>query len=138
MQDLCCSAAWRCCPAISCRSCKGVRVWLTTRRLASIDPCLTVDSADPWPCSAPFCASNPRPGMCGITGIYSFNGDPICSALLERMSDALGHRGPDGSGRFLQGRVGLGHRRLSIIDIDGGGQPLANEDDTIHIVFNGE
>jgi asparagine synthase (glutamine-hydrolysing) len=76
--------------------------------------------------------------MCGITGIYSFNGDPICSALLERMSDALGHRGPDGSGRFLQGRVGLGHRRLSIIDIDGGGQPLANEDDTIHIVFNGE
>lgn len=76
--------------------------------------------------------------MCGITGIFSFDGSPVDPALLEAMTAALGHRGPDGSGRLLNGPVGLGHRRLSIIDIDGGHQPLSNEDDTVHVVFNGE
>jgi asparagine synthase (glutamine-hydrolysing) len=76
--------------------------------------------------------------MCGITGIFSFDGAPVDPARLEAMTTALGHRGPDGSGRLLNGPVGLGHRRLSIIDIDGGHQPLSNEDDTVHVVFNGE
>jgi asparagine synthase (glutamine-hydrolysing) len=76
--------------------------------------------------------------MCGISGIYNFNGAAVDLAHLQAMSDALAHRGPDGFGRYLQGPVGLGHRRLSIIDLEGGAQPLANEDDTVHVVFNGE
>lgn len=76
--------------------------------------------------------------MCGISGIYDFSGAAIDAARLQAMTDALSHRGPDGSGRLVEGHVGLGHRRLSIIDIDGGSQPLANEDDSVHIVFNGE
>lgn len=76
--------------------------------------------------------------MCGISGIYHFNGTAVDPAQLQRMSDAISHRGPDGSGRLIQGPVGLGHRRLSIIDLGGGAQPLTNEDDTVHIVFNGE
>jgi len=76
--------------------------------------------------------------MCGITGIYSFNGNEVDRARLQHMTDALAHRGPDGSGQFVQGNVGLGHRRLSIIDLEGGSQPLSNEDDSVHIVFNGE
>jgi asparagine synthase (glutamine-hydrolysing) len=54
------------------------------------------------------------------------------------MASAIRHRGPDGEGFFIGGRVGLGHRRLSIIDLTGGAQPISNEDDTIQIVFNGE
>ena len=54
------------------------------------------------------------------------------------MRDVLWHRGPDGEGLFVDGNVGLGHRRLSIIDVAGGRQPMANEDNTLHIVFNGE
>lgn len=76
--------------------------------------------------------------MCGINGIYGFNGAAVDIAHVQAMSDALGHRGPDGSGLWVQGNVGLGHRRLSIIDIDGGSQPLTNEDDTVRVVFNGE
>jgi len=76
--------------------------------------------------------------MCGISGIYGFDGAPADIGHLQRMTDALAHRGPDGSGRYLQHNVGLGHRRLSIIDLDGGAQPLANENDTVHVVFNGE
>jgi asparagine synthase (glutamine-hydrolysing) len=76
--------------------------------------------------------------MCGISGIYNFGGAAVDLAHLQAMNDALAHRGPDGFGRYLQGPVGLGHRRLSIIDLEGGAQPLANEDDTVHVVFNGE
>jgi asparagine synthase (glutamine-hydrolysing) len=76
--------------------------------------------------------------MCGICGIYDFTGDPIDRALIHRMKFALNHRGPDGEGEFFDKEVGLGHRRLSIIDVDGGAQPIANEDGTIHVVFNGE
>ena len=57
---------------------------------------------------------------------------------LERMSMVQQHRGPDGSGMWLDGPVGLAHRRLAIIDVDGGHQPMTNEDDSLWIVFNGE
>jgi asparagine synthase (glutamine-hydrolysing) len=54
------------------------------------------------------------------------------------MNSAIGHRGPDGEGQYLNGNVALGHRRLSIIDLEGGTQPMGNEDDSIQVVFNGE
>src|SRR5262249_38658169 len=59
-------------------------------------------------------------------------------ALLDRMTSSIRHRGPDGSGKFIDRSVGLGHRRLSIIDVAGGDQPIANEDGTLQVVFNGE
>ena len=58
--------------------------------------------------------------------------------MLERMRDVLTHRGPDDEGMFIDGRVGLGHRRLSIVDVASGHQPMTNEDGTLHIVYNGE
>lgn len=76
--------------------------------------------------------------MCGICGIYAFDAAPVDAGILQRMTDVLQHRGPDGAGRLTQGHVGLGHRRLSIIDLDGGAQPLGNEDDSVQVVFNGE
>ena len=76
--------------------------------------------------------------MCGICGVFHFNGEPVSKEAVTRMSQAMTHRGPDGSGHFFDGEVGLGHRRLSIIDLERGGQPLSNEDNTIQIVFNGE
>jgi len=57
---------------------------------------------------------------------------------IERMTESLAHRGPDDAGYFVEGQVGLGHRRLSIIDLSGGGQPIFNEDQSAAIVFNGE
>lgn len=57
---------------------------------------------------------------------------------MRRMTASLAHRGPDGDGVYLDGHVGLGHRRLSIIDLDGGRQPLGNEDASVHVTFNGE
>ncbi len=77
--------------------------------------------------------------MCGIAGIFDFHANRhIDQALLEHMNDALIHRGPDDSGVFIQPGVGLAHRRLSIIDLAGGRQPITNEDDSLVIVFNGE
>lgn len=76
--------------------------------------------------------------MCGICGIYSHKGEPVDEALLNRMISAMRHRGPDGEGLFIEGGVGLGHRRLSIIDVEGGRQPIANEDGSLQVVFNGE
>ncbi len=77
--------------------------------------------------------------MCGITGIYHYASDePVDEALLRRMTETLVHRGPDEDGITIQGRAGLGHRRLSIIDIAGGRQPIFNEDGDVAIVFNGE
>ncbi|MEL6106164.1 MAG: asparagine synthase (glutamine-hydrolyzing) [Planctomycetota bacterium] len=76
--------------------------------------------------------------MCGITGILMADGRPLDPAWLQRMNDAIVHRGPDGEGTFVDGSVGLGHRRLSIIDLDGGKQPIANEDGTVQVTFNGE
>ena len=77
--------------------------------------------------------------MCGIAGIVDIAGRrPIDPILLHRMTDRLTHRGPDGSGFHLGPGVGLGHRRLAIIDLAGGHQPLFNEDGTVAITFNGE
>ena len=82
--------------------------------------------------------------MCGIAGIFGLNrplsGDETGSRrVLERMVAALRHRGPDDGGVYLDGRVGLGHRRLSIVDLSAGGhQPLANADGSVWISFNGE
>ncbi len=76
--------------------------------------------------------------MCGICGIYDRSFAPVDRLLLERMSAAIAHRGPDGSGTFLSAGIGLGHRRLSIIDVDGGTQPLTNENGNLQVVFNGE
>ncbi len=76
--------------------------------------------------------------MCGISGLLYWNGQQVEPLQLERMTNVLEHRGPDDFGFFREGSLGLGFRRLSIIDLDGGHQPMSNEDDSIHIVFNGE
>lgn len=76
--------------------------------------------------------------MCGICGILDRRGHPVDGEVLDRMTAAMARRGPDGAGRFIDREVGLGHRRLSIIDLDGGAQPIANEDGTIQLVCNGE
>ena len=75
--------------------------------------------------------------MCGICGIASENG-VVDRERLASMSAALVHRGPDSDGLVLAGPVGLAARRLSIIDLEGGDQPIANEDGTVHLVQNGE
>ena len=77
--------------------------------------------------------------MCGICGIVNFaESDVVDQALVQRMTQAIAHRGPDDASYFVDGRVGLGHRRLSIIDLRGGGQPIFNEDRSAAIIFNGE
>ncbi|MFK8053048.1 MAG: XrtA/PEP-CTERM system amidotransferase [Woeseiaceae bacterium] len=77
--------------------------------------------------------------MCGITGIVDLKATrPIDEALLSKMNASLTHRGPDGDGFHFSPGVGLGHRRLSIIDLEGGKQPLYNEDGSIVVTYNGE
>lgn len=76
--------------------------------------------------------------MCGICGIVEFEGKPVAPEVVKAMADTLEHRGPDAAGYHYEPGVGLGHRRLSIIDVDGGHQPLANEDETVWAIFNGE
>jgi asparagine synthase (glutamine-hydrolysing) len=76
--------------------------------------------------------------MCGIVAIFRPGGAPIDRALLDRMTDAIAHRGPDGRGTFVTEGCGLGHRRLSIIDLEGGKQPLFGADERLAITFNGE
>src|SRR5947208_3844638 len=77
--------------------------------------------------------------MCGIVGIaYRERDRPVSRDQLRRMCAAIAHRGPDDEGLFVDGGVGLGMRRLSIIDLSGGQQPIFNEDGTKVIVFNGE
>src|SRR3954463_13282001 len=77
--------------------------------------------------------------MCGIAGVlYREAGRPADRAVLEAMGRALAHRGPDGEGFLSEPGVGLVHRRLAIIDLEGGRQPLGNEDGSIQVVFNGE
>jgi asparagine synthase (glutamine-hydrolysing) len=77
--------------------------------------------------------------MCGICGIFEPRGETVVQrATLKAMADTIRHRGPDDEGFYVCGSVGLAHRRLSIIDLEGGHQPLSNEDDTIWIAFNGE
>ncbi|MBB6091644.1 asparagine synthase (glutamine-hydrolyzing) [Povalibacter uvarum] len=77
--------------------------------------------------------------MCGIAGIYYFDSAArVEQPLLERMTSVISHRGPNGHGFFIDGQVGLGHRRLSVIDLDGGGQPMIDEPSRRVIVYNGE
>jgi asparagine synthase (glutamine-hydrolysing) len=78
--------------------------------------------------------------MCGINGIAfsKRSGRMVEERVLVAMRDVLHHRGPDDSGILVDGRVGLGHRRLSIVDVSRGHQPMTNEDDTLHIIYNGE
>src|SRR5438270_4068752 len=78
--------------------------------------------------------------MCGINGIALSSRSPksLDVRLLERMRDCVTHRGPDDAGLYVDGNVGLGHRRLSIVDVAAGHQPMTNEDATLHITYNGE
>ncbi len=76
--------------------------------------------------------------MCGICGIALGGGGEVDPATLLAMTRAMSHRGPDGDGHYARGGVGLGHRRLSIIDLSGGAQPIYNEDRSVVVVFNGE
>ncbi len=75
--------------------------------------------------------------MCGICGIHDPKGN-IDQDLIKRMSETLSHRGPDDEGYHFEDRMGLGFKRLSIIDLDTGNQPMANEDESIWIIHNGE
>ncbi len=76
--------------------------------------------------------------MCGIAGFLNLDGRPADASLLERMIRTLGYRGPDGTGSYVKGPVGLAHNRLSIIDIGGGHQPMATREGSLWITFNGE
>lgn len=77
--------------------------------------------------------------MCGIAGVFNFGtGAPADPAALGRATRAMGHRGPDDEGFHFDGELGLGNRRLSIIDLPGGHQPISNEDGRVWITFNGE
>ena len=76
--------------------------------------------------------------MCGIAGFLNTNGSPADERLVRRMTDVIAHRGPDGSGHYVRGEVALGHRRLSIIDLATGGQPMSNENDSVWVTYNGE
>ena len=77
--------------------------------------------------------------MCGISGKFNFDPDNAVDAgRLAAMTNVLAHRGPDADGFYIGSGIGLGHRRLSIIDLSTGDQPLSNEDGTIWVVFNGE
>jgi asparagine synthase (glutamine-hydrolysing) len=76
--------------------------------------------------------------MCGIAGIASFGEKPVQREEIRRMCEALYHRGPDEDGFYISAEVGLGMRRLSIIDLNTGRQPVSNEDGSVWTVFNGE
>ena len=77
--------------------------------------------------------------MCGICGIiHKDPSKPVEKPLLESMNRVLYHRGPDNKGLYVKKNAGLAHRRLSIIDLETGDQPLSNEDKTVWIVYNGE
>lgn len=77
--------------------------------------------------------------MCGIAGVlYADSHRSADRSILQQMGDAIAHRGPDGEGFFRANNVGLIHRRLAIIDLAGGDQPIANEDESVQVVFNGE
>lgn len=77
--------------------------------------------------------------MCGIVGLFSTaTGDKVDVKLLDKMNQVQRHRGPDGDGTFVEDGIGLGHTRLSIIDIASGQQPLFNEDNSVVVTYNGE
>ena len=76
--------------------------------------------------------------MCGIAGILNPESSPVEQSAIKAMTRLMTHRGPDAEGYFLRGHVALGHRRLKIIDLEGGVQPLFNEDHSVVVVYNGE
>jgi asparagine synthase (glutamine-hydrolysing) len=77
--------------------------------------------------------------MCGITGLIHLDGAPVSPAILQKMTDAIAHRGPDGEGHWIEGNVGLGHRRLAIIDLSPAGhQPMISSDHRYVLTYNGE
>src|SRR5688572_3281881 len=76
--------------------------------------------------------------MCGIAGIVGTAGKPATFEELKRMCDAMTHRGPDDEGFYINTEVGLGMRRLKIIDLESGSQPIRNEDGSVWVVLNGE
>src|ERR1041385_5440614 len=76
--------------------------------------------------------------MCGIAGMVGRKGELADRAVVQRMCQTIVHRGPDDEGFYAKDNVGLGIRRLSIIDVRGGRQPIHNEDETVWVVLNGE
>lgn len=77
--------------------------------------------------------------MCGITGLIHLDGASVSPAVLKKMTDAIAHRGPDGEGQWIEGNVGLGHRRLAIIDLSPAGhQPMISADHRFVLTYNGE
>src|SRR2546423_2531940 len=77
--------------------------------------------------------------MCGICGmLHADEAQPVQAQRVRWMADGIAHRGPDDDGFYIEGAVGLGMRRLSIIDLKGGRQPIANENGTVQLVYNGE
>lgn len=77
--------------------------------------------------------------MCGLTGLINFDGAPVSPVTLQAMTDAIAHRGPDGEGHWIDGPVGLGHRRLAIIDLSpAGNQPMISADGRFVLIYNGE
>lgn len=77
--------------------------------------------------------------MCGIAGIFNLNGEPVSPVILRRMTDSIAHRGPDGEGFYIDSFIGLGHRRLAIIDLTPAGhQPMATVQNQYVITYNGE
>lgn len=76
--------------------------------------------------------------MCGIAGYYYFNGRPPAESVLTDFCDVIRHRGPDEAGTFIEDGIGLGIRRLRVIDLSSGSQPMSNESGDVTVVFNGE
>ncbi|MFO0706482.1 MAG: XrtA/PEP-CTERM system amidotransferase [Nitrospira sp.] len=77
--------------------------------------------------------------MCGLCGLFNVgSNEPVSRSLLKAMADTIVHRGPDAEGFYTSGAIGLAHRRLSIIDLEGGQQPMASPDGSVVVVFNGE
>jgi len=77
--------------------------------------------------------------MCGICGIFNLNGEPASPIILRKMTDEIAHRGPDGEGFFVDSFIGLGHRRLAIIDLSPAGhQPMITLDGQYVLTYNGE
>jgi len=77
--------------------------------------------------------------VCGIAGLVHLDGEPVSPAVIQRMTDAISHRGPDGEGQWIDGEVAIGHRRLAIIDLSPAGQqPMVSADHRFVLTYNGE
>ena len=77
--------------------------------------------------------------MCGVTGVLDLTGAPVQRVVLRAMADAIAHRGPDGEGYFCEGPIGIGHRRLAVIDPSPAGhQPMVTSDGRYVLAYNGE